>query len=101
MRTDDLICHRADDYIFFEMNNSQNSIQINDAQLLHFCKFLEKAARSKKYIDLEGFPGMYIALEDQDEGTRNLCLISGKTYMVYNLPVKQLKNWAKFLRDNK
>jgi hypothetical protein len=56
MRTDDLICHRADDYIFFEMNNSQNSIQINDAQLLHFCKFLEKAARSKKYIDLEGFP---------------------------------------------
>jgi hypothetical protein len=91
---------RDDNFIFFADNGGHHSFQIEDDELEEFCKFLIRGSNDKDYVEFKpekkGEP--YIALEEDDEGERNLCIFDKRTCLMFYMKTSVLYNMAMFLR---
>lgn len=95
----DVMVWRTDSHIFWSSGGVEFSILLTDYECEKFCKLLETAASNKEYVDLSLPDGLYIALEDEDEGTRNLCLRDKRLYNILNLEVRHFNKFVEFLRN--
>lgn len=90
---------RSDNFIFFSQGDGLHSYQIEDAELKEFCDFLMRASIFKHYQEFhQESDEPYIALEDDDEGSRNLCIMGHRMVMIFNVKTEHLAKMAVFLR---
>ena len=94
-----LLVWRDDENLWFGEGSSIHSIRLNDFQLKRFCSLLDRAYSSTEYVDQDHSNGLYLAMEAEDEGHRNLCLIATSMNMTYTVQVKHLKSFSEFLRN--
>jgi hypothetical protein len=93
-----IMCWKDGDNLFFDDGKGMMpSVHMYDMLLDRFCYLLDRTQTHTDYFDVE-VDGFLIALEDEDEGTRNLCLIDKRLYFMINLPVKHLGALASYLR---
>lgn len=92
-----LHCYRSDTFIFFCDGRGQHSIMIRDNEMESFCQFLESALVSENYVELK-MESFLLAFEKIDEGSRNLCMVDSRLYMIYNLDMHNLVNLPSYLR---
>ncbi len=96
---DTLAIWRDDNFIFFGQHCSMHSYQIEDSELGRFCDFLVRGSIQKDYQEFEAESDEpYVALEDDDEGSRNLCIRGDRLYFIFNIKTDLLPMMAAFLR---
>lgn len=85
-----------------------SSIHLNDEELLKFCDFLDIAQNTTEHLELEVVSNLddaqsdlYIDLEEEDEGHRNLVIYSNRFSLILPFETKILENFSQFLRENK
>ena len=95
-----LVCWRADNNLWFAFGGGEASAYLPDPALEVFCQLLERACLTSEYVQYEADHqhDFYIALEDEDEGTRNLVFMGRGLFFAFNLQTQHLGALAKFLR---
>lgn len=95
--------HFSDGNLWFNIQLGQASIHFSSfSSLQKFCSFLEKAEGEKRFCQIERNDDFdLIALENEDEGTRNLCIYDGNLSLIFNLKIEIILGLAKFLREQK
>jgi hypothetical protein len=93
------VCWMADGNLWIALGCG--SISINHLPIEEFCTFLEGALSTQDYVEMPVINGLNIALEDEDEGTRNLCFLQSNLFVDINLQIKHISAFVKFLRDHK
>lgn len=89
----------ADPYIFFSNGAGMYSIILKGNKVEQFCDLLAHACTTQDYVELKKERGLYIALEEEDERTRNLCLYDKSVQIILNVQTKYLNQLANFYRE--
>jgi hypothetical protein len=63
-----------------------------------FCDFLERARATDKHAEYHRANGGGFAMEDEDQGERNLCFYEGYMFFDINMKTENILALAKFLR---
>jgi hypothetical protein len=88
-------CWMADGNLWFSSCGIEASV--NQIPLQMFCDFLDQGVQTNEYIDMD-VDGFFFALEDTDEGFRNLTFSGGAIFLNFNIQAKHLPAFSKFLR---
>lgn len=90
-------CHKDDGVLFFEIGGAMISITMDNVRAGFFADLLSRASKTEDYQEMMD-SDIVIALEDEDEETRNLIIAAGMG-LIFNLEVKVLQPFADWIRE--
>ena len=92
-------CWKADDFLFIDRNGCLISfpIYVFDKD---FCDFLDVSISHSNFTSIES-ASIYIALEEEDDGHRNLCLYDKYIQVIIDLDTNIISALSNFLRNYK
>lgn len=91
--------HFADGNLWFNLELGQVAVHFDSHDLLlKFCSLLDMSKDTTEYVEYDGEEFSLLALEEEDVGTRNLCIYNRNISIVFNIEVTAIAGLSNFLR---
>ena len=92
----------GDNFLFFDCG-ALLSVTLDKTYLKLFCSLLDDGGRINRahaYLQMSLKDSGYIGFEPGDSGTRNICFMGDGVQFIINIPIKNMRPMAQFLKKS-